>query len=330
MVSTGLDIRKVWETVDRRFLVAAFCCYGCSFLLAAYRWYLLLHHIKVRLALAVVLRLALIGQFFNLFIPGGVGGDLIKMVYLRKESKERFPEAVLTVLLDRVLGLAGLLLLALVAVAFNPMILNHSAPEMRAILAVLSLAGVCGLLGALAFFLWPYLGRFSGGLVGMVEKLPVRLKSILERVLAAVSLIRSSPPMVALLLLLASLGHLVSTVAVFFIGLGVGGAKAVTFQAYLLATQLSNLVAAVPLTPGGLGGRDLTLSFLLHLSGASDQARGAIPLVVTALLISWSALGGLALLWERRAGEAVVEEDVEDILAAAENAVDNLPGEDKA
>ena len=330
VVSTGLDIRQVLRTVDHRFLVLAFLAYGLGFVLAAYRWYLLLHHIEVKLPITVVVRLALIGQFFNLFVPGGVGGDIIKMVYLRKESKERFPEAVLTVFLDRVLGLSGLLLLTLVAVAFNPEILNHPAREMRLILGVVSFAGVCGLIGALGFFVWPYLGRFSPGLNRLADILPSKLKGILDRVVAAVSLIRSSPPIVALLLLFAMGGHLFATIAVYFIGVGVGGAKAVTFQAYLLATQLSNLVAAVPLTPGGLGGRDLTLAFLLNLSGASEQAQGAIPLVVTSLLISWSAVGGLGLLWERRSGEAIsdplLSTDPESILKAGQI----QPGEDEA
>jgi len=300
VVSNGVDLKQVWALVDSRFLAVAFVLYGCGFFLAAVRWYLLLRYIQVFLPLVVVVRLAMIGQFFNLFVPGGVGGDLIKMVYLRKEAGDRYPEALLTVLLDRLLGLAGLLLVGLMAVALNPSVIFHSSREMRAILAVVILAGTAGLMGAILFVAWPYLGKLGNRLKGLRERLPSRIDGILSRVLDAMSLLRAGPMMVVKLLLMAMLGHTFATLAVWVIGYGIGGVQAVTFQEYLLATQLSNLVGAVPLTPGGLGGRDLALSFLLQLAGAAEESRGAIPLVVTGLIMAWSAVGGLALLWEKK------------------------------
>jgi uncharacterized protein (TIRG00374 family) len=300
VISNEVDLAMVWEMVDRKFLLIAFVLYGLGFFLAAVRWYLLLRYIQVFLPLVVVVRLALIGQFFNLFVPGGVGGDLIKMVYLKKESGDRYTEALLTVLLDRLLGLAGLLLIGLLAVAMNPAVIFHSSPEMRAILAVVVVAGLAGLVGAILFFLWPYLGGLGKRMKGLRERVPHKINGILQRVLNALSLLRSGPKMVVLLLVMAMIGHLFPTLAVWMIGIGVGGASQVDFQEYLLATQLSNLVAAVPLTPGGLGSRDLALSFLLKLAGAAETARGIIPLVVTGLIMLWSLVGGLALLWEKK------------------------------
>ena len=127
------------------------------------------------------------------------------------------------------------------------------------------------------------------------------MQGIAERVVSAFSLLRSSPLKVGLLLLFAMGGHLFATLSVCFLGLGYGGVATVDFEQFLLVTQMSNLVAAVPLTPGGLGGRDLIMSFLLGLSGASEKAQGAIPLCVTSILILWSCIGGFALLWEKKA-----------------------------
>lgn len=299
VVKSGLDFRQVWQAVDGRFMAIAFVVYGCGFTLAAYRWYYLLRQIAVEMPFMVVLRLAMIGQFFNLFVPGGVGGDLIKAVYLRKESGDRYPEAVLTVLLDRVLGLFGLLLLGLVGVALNPSLLTDSSPEMRAILTVVALAGVGGMVATVMFTAWPYFSRWGGGRP-WADKLPPKLTSIVSRLVEAFSLLRAAPLAVGAILLMAVAGHLFATFSVWIISSGVGGAEQVTFQGYLLSTQLSNLVAAVPLTPGGLGGRDLTMRYLLSQSGASTATSGIVPLAVTALLISWSAIGGLALVWERK------------------------------
>ena len=111
-------------------------------------------------------------------------------------------------------------------------------------------------LGAILFVAWPYLGKLGNRLKGVRERLPSRIDGILSRVLDAMSLLRAGPMMVLKLLLMAMLGHTFATLAVWVIGYGIGGVQAVTFQEYLLATQLSNLVGAVPLTPGGLGGRE--------------------------------------------------------------------------
>lgn len=301
VTASKIDVKHVLTSVDRGFLSAAFVCFGLGFFLAAYRWYLLLGHIEVNLSLSIVLRLALIGQFFNLFVPGGVGGDLIKMYYLKKESKERFPEAVLTVLLDRIIGLVGLLLVALLAIALSPELFKEPSPKMQAILLVVLLAGIGALAVAILFLAWPLLAKFGHLAARFTSKLPEKLARILERIAQSFTLLRSSPLVVAMLLGLAMLGHLSATFATVAIGYGVGGVEKLTFSCYLLVTQLANLVAAVPLTPGGLGGRDLAMSFLLGLCGAEPSAQGAIPLVTTTLLILWSIAGGLALLWEKRA-----------------------------
>lgn len=304
VTASGIDVKEVLRTVDRTYLAGAFLSVGAGFFIASYRWYVLLHHIRVPLALSVVLRLALIGQFFNLFVPGGVGGDLIKMFYLRKEAGDRFAEAALTVLLDRIVGLVGLLLVALLAIGLNPSLLRDTRSEMRAIQVVVLLAASGALIVSLLFLLWPYLGRAFRPSRGMRAMMPERVMRILERVAQAFSLLRSSPMAVVQLLVLAMFGHFFATFGTLMIGSGTGGVEKVSLSSFLLITQLSNLVAAVPITPGGLGGRDLAMSFLLGLCGASNTAKGAVPLVTTTLLILWSALGGLALLWEKRVGAA--------------------------
>jgi uncharacterized protein (TIRG00374 family) len=302
---SGIDLGEVLATVDRPLFAAAFAIYGVGFLSASWRWYLLLEHIRVKLAFLTVLRLALIGLFFNLFVPGGVGGDLIKMVYLKKESGERYPQALLTVLLDRLLGLAGLLTLAVVALAMNREMLATSAPEMRGILAVVGIASAGGLVFLFAFLAWPWLSRWGGNLgASLTQRLPAGVISVAAKIGEALDLLRAAPGKLLFLLLLSTVGHLTAALGVYLVARGVGAGDELTFFECLLATQLANLVAAVPLTPGGLGGRDLVTSLLLREAGASVALAGAVPVLVSVLLISWSLVGGLALLWERGVGVA--------------------------
>ena len=52
----------------------------------------------------------MVGVFYNTFLPGSVGGDLLKAYFIAKEHPERKARAIATVIADRALGLFGLIL----------------------------------------------------------------------------------------------------------------------------------------------------------------------------------------------------------------------------
>lgn len=78
-------------------------------LIGSFRWYLLLHGLGYRTPWFQVLKLHLIGMFFNAAMPGAVGGDLIKVGYIIRSDRSlgRMP-AMMSVLIDRIMGLFGL------------------------------------------------------------------------------------------------------------------------------------------------------------------------------------------------------------------------------
>ena len=57
-----------------------------------------------------VVRLGLVGYYYNSFLPGSVGGDAVKMFFLARGHPERKAAAVATVAADRLIGLFGLIL----------------------------------------------------------------------------------------------------------------------------------------------------------------------------------------------------------------------------
>src|SRR5262249_22238509 len=72
------------------------------------RWYVLVRAVELPFRLGDALRLGAVGFFFNTFLPGSVGGDLVKAVYLAREQSRR-TVAVATVLMDRVIALWALI-----------------------------------------------------------------------------------------------------------------------------------------------------------------------------------------------------------------------------
>ena len=75
---------------------------------AAFRWHVLLRVQGIHLSFWRLSGLFLIGMFYNQFLPGGTGGDIIKSYYLLKETPERKAGALLAVVFDRIIGLVAL------------------------------------------------------------------------------------------------------------------------------------------------------------------------------------------------------------------------------
>src|SRR2546429_8394518 len=74
---------------------------------AAFRWHVLLKVQGIHLSLPRLSGLFLIGMFYNQFLPGGTGGDIIKSYFLLKETADKKAGALLAVGFDRFIGLGA-------------------------------------------------------------------------------------------------------------------------------------------------------------------------------------------------------------------------------
>jgi len=88
--------------------------------MAALRWWLLLRAIGVPLKPKQTFLLTWIGNFFNTTLPGAVTGDVVKGYYVIKaQHEEGRTRAFMTLLIDRFVGLFGLIVMAFFALIFN-------------------------------------------------------------------------------------------------------------------------------------------------------------------------------------------------------------------
>lgn len=83
------------------------------------RWRLLITTQGIFATRWQIFRLSMIGNFFNLAMPGGVGGDIIKAFYFAKHYPAHKTVAATGVLIDRVLGLYAMMGMALLAMFFD-------------------------------------------------------------------------------------------------------------------------------------------------------------------------------------------------------------------
>lgn len=116
-------------------------------LISFLRYHYLLLGVNINLGLAEVTRLGFIGCFFNTFMLGSVGGDIVKVAYIIRDTGKRAP-VIASAMVDRVMGLLGVIalgggamLLALPQVLATPSLHKLAV----AIFTVLAISLVCGL-----------------------------------------------------------------------------------------------------------------------------------------------------------------------------------------
>src|SRR5438270_7483317 len=96
---------------DYRWIAAAIGVYLVVEVAAAVRWRILLKVQGINLSTGRIVSLFLIGMFYNQFLPGGTGGDIVKTYLLWKETPDKKPGGLLAVLFDRMIGLIALIII---------------------------------------------------------------------------------------------------------------------------------------------------------------------------------------------------------------------------
>ncbi len=96
---------------DYRWILAAILTYVVVEFAAVVRWQILLKVQGINLSNGRIAALFFIGMFYNQFLPGGTGGDIVKTYLLWKETPTKKPGALLAVLFDRMIGLIALIII---------------------------------------------------------------------------------------------------------------------------------------------------------------------------------------------------------------------------
>jgi len=121
-IFTKIDFKEVvtiLRSANPLWLVAALILFMMSKVLNAFRLNLYFHAIDVPLTQRSNLKLYALGMFYNLFLPGGIGGDAYKGYIVRKKFQVGTKKVVGVLLLDR---LSGMLLILVYACVFAALV----------------------------------------------------------------------------------------------------------------------------------------------------------------------------------------------------------------
>jgi uncharacterized protein (TIRG00374 family) len=305
--ASGKGLGYVWEryVVEGRplqtsYLLAALLTFAAALFLTYIRWYVLVRAQSLPFTLAEALRFGLLGYFFNTFLPGSVGGDIIKAAALARVQSRR-TVAVTTVLMDRVIALWGLFwFVALTGGAFWAAGTLEGSAGVQAKLVV-STASLLVVVSAGAWLLMGLLDqRRAECLTAWLSRLP-RVGGPAAEFCRAVWLYRCRQSSVMLALLLSWLGFVCFSTCFYCCAHALWDgdpARSVPGLAeHFLLVPVGLIIMAVPLFPGGAGIGELGFGLLYGWFGY-DRAAGILGSLVQRVLSWVLALGSYGVyLW---------------------------------
>jgi uncharacterized membrane protein YbhN (UPF0104 family) len=255
------NLLQLSKTLSWGWLIPAIALFVGSKVATAIRLNTYFANIHISLSFWENWRLYLIGMFYNLFLPGGIGGDGYKVYLLNNQFKTPVKELLKASLLDRLGGLIAILALLFGILLLIDLPLPLGEPWVRDVV-------------------------FSIGMIGVVPGFWLLQKILFSNFLPSFwqgifwSLVGQLAQMVAVVCLLLALG------------------VQDKFLAYQAVFLLSSIVAVLPLTIGGVGARELVVVYVHSYAGIQETEAVAFSLLFF-LISAAVSLSGAWVKWKR-------------------------------
>jgi len=290
------QMAKALRLADYRWVAAGVLAYVIVEVAAALRWQVLLRVQNIRLSAPRLSGLFMIGIFYNQFLPGGTGGDIIKSYLLLKETPHHKAGALLAVVFDRLIGLVALVVLTVALVGLRYQWITQT-PETRHLVWLLILLLGVSLASLFASFIISGFNLFHL----LPHKFPGRDKLI--EIAAAYHLYARH----WIATFVAFIASLVAHLATFTTFLCVAyafhtGVRMVDLFSIL---PIERTITAVPISFAGVGLREQILQVMLHnLCGVEVAVAKLIGTMSFLVMLFASTPGGIVYFFYKPSGVA--------------------------
>ncbi len=292
------DYEAFWSRPKRwGFLALAQTLALSSITIGIVRWWGLVRAFGIPFELPEALRLGFLGYLLNFVSLGSVGGDLFKAILVARHKPHSRPEAVASVVLDRAIGMLGLVILAVVSLTVFP---TDKLPTVLRSIRDFAIVVAAGALAALLIAI--YAGRWFESFIKWIATWPL-LGESLARMAWAVRQLRGQPLRLAILIAASVCVHTLLALTVYFVSAGLY-VEHPTLAEHLYVVPPAMAAGAIPLAPGGLGAQEYALDELFkQLPNQADEFSGMIVATVYRLITLAIAGIGLVYYWSSQGRE---------------------------
>ncbi|MHC4260274.1 MAG: lysylphosphatidylglycerol synthase transmembrane domain-containing protein [Planctomycetota bacterium] len=263
------------------------------------RWSLLLRIQSIRIGYWPAFRLHLLGLFYNNCLPGVVGGDLPRAWYVTHHTDKKL-EAVLSVFVDRAIGLTGMLIMAFCCYWFIPTEGKQQRPQIYYNI---------NLLPRIVEYKWPLLGIVVIVLIvfaavvlsakgrNLLRRSYVVLRhrgaEMLGRTRDAIRIYYSKKLALVCALLLTFCCQSIHVVAMWLIGREIGLSAHIKY--YFVFFPISWLLGALPISVGGLGIMEGWLKVMFSRVCEVSSGHALVLALCQRLILLFASLPGVVI-----------------------------------
>lgn len=254
--------------------------------ITAWRWNLLGEQQHVSLGLKQSLKPAYIGGAFNTLLPGSVGGDFIRCLYVSKKIPERKYTIFLTAFFDKLIGLMGILTTLCVA---GLMRMTYITSQPTLFYLLLTMFAACSglILVIVTLMLMPKRLNLSAR---VKQHFPHSL--VATRIASYLEIFQQYriPLKILAKTVLVSMvvEYLIATCLLIIAQMM--GMPALDFSQVVLALGMTLLVSVIPVTPGGIGVGEMAFANILLLFNPGS------PIAYATIFLGYRLLSMLAYL----------------------------------
>jgi glycosyltransferase 2 family protein len=250
--------------------------------IATIRWKVILNRLEINVPYITALRYLWIGVFFNQALPSSIGGDALRGYFLCKHEGYSVTNATVGVLLDRVFGILGLVILILIVSPLLFELVSDSIVLWGLFLSVWGAFGVVGILMVIDLIpnKWTH-WRAIRGLLVFSKKGRKIVFSHYGLLLIALSLTIQLSFVFAVWLLANAIGLHINLISV------------------LLIVPITNLLMALPVSIAGWGVREGVMITGLGYLGVNPEEALALSILYGLLMLAVALPGLLDWLWSK-------------------------------
>ncbi len=288
LLFSRVDAARLWSlarNASPAWLLSALGLYAAMVLASAWRWGLLLRAQHISLPFRRLTSSFLVATFFNNFLPSNIGGDVIRIADTAPAAGSK-TLATTVVLIDRGLGLLGLVLMAAIGASAGRRVRAATGgvgPEM-----LWAGFGLSAIVATPALLMPEWLVRLLQP-IRVVH--PEWVDERLDRLMTALSRFRESPSAIA-----GCFGGALfvqTTLVAFYLAISRSLGIPIGFAELAVIVPISFIVQMLPVSMNGFGVREATFGFYFSRLGLPLESGVLVSLMGAALTMLFSLSGAV-------------------------------------
>lgn len=279
-----IGLIRMFRQASPFYLWLAVMVFPVTFLITSFRWYTLLRVLDVSIPLRRAFTLTMVGSFYSTFMPGITGGDFFKAYYAAKNTTRR-TQAIMSVIIDRGIGLLGLVLLGGTCAA-----MQWHIPECRNVAIIAAFMLTAAFVGGVLLS-QPGLRRATG-LNFLLRRLPFQEK--VGKITDTLEIYGRRPFVILGALAITLPVHATVVVSAYFAGRAFNLPLDPSF--YWVVVPVTVLAGSIPISPQGAGVMEFFAILLTHSQGVTVGQALALTLSIRFVPLVWNLLAGVMVL----------------------------------